>query len=141
QEDLPVKRKKKPLPHHHIAVGVVYKRGKILIARRKDDAMLGGLWEFPGGHREKRESLKNCVAREVREELGIKIAVGKKFAEVEHAYSHFSITLHAFHCDWISGRPRALGCAACKWVSPRELARYAFPAANRKVIAELTRED
>ncbi len=141
QEELPVKRKKKPLPHHHIAVGVVRKRGKILIARRKDAAMLGGLWEFPGGHREKRESLKACVAREVREELGIEIAVGDKIAEVEHAYSHFTITLHAFHCEWISGRPRALGCAAYKWVAPRELTRYAFPAANRKVIAALARDN
>lgn len=140
QAQLPVKRKNKPLPHHDIAVGVVWKRDKILIARRKDDAMLGGLWEFPGGHREKRESLAQCVAREVREELGIEIAVGKKFAKVAHAYSHFKITLHAFDCAYVSGRPRAIGCAAWQWVAPSELTQYAFPKANRMVIQALGKQ-
>lgn len=138
QEKLPVKPAKKKLPHHEIAVGVVWKRGKILIARRFDKDLLGGLWEFPGGHREKRESLEKCVAREVREELGIEIAVGEKFAEVDHAYSHFAITMHAFQCRHVRGKPRAIGCAAWKWVSPRELTQYAFPKANRKVIAAIT---
>jgi A/G-specific adenine glycosylase len=137
QDKLPIKAKKKVLPHHEIAVGVVWKRDKLLIARRKDEAMLGGLWEFPGGHREKRESLEACVAREVREELGIEVAVAEKFAEVEHAYSHFSITLHAFHCRWVSGRPRAIGCAAWKWIEPSELNQYAFPKANRVVIEKI----
>ncbi|MBI5303483.1 MAG: A/G-specific adenine glycosylase [Chloroflexi bacterium] len=137
QDELPIKQKKKPLPHHEIAVGVIWKRGKVLIARRKDDALLGGLWEFPGGHREKRESLEKCAAREVREELGIEIAVGEKFAEVEHAYSHFAITLHAFQCKHVRGRPRAIGCAAFKWVAPDALSRYAFPKANLKVIEKM----
>jgi len=138
QANLPTKRKKKKLPHHQVAVGVIWKRNKMLIARRFEKELLGGLWEFPGGHRKRGEALAQCVAREVCEELGIEVAVGEEFAVVEHAYSHFRITLHAFHCRWLRGRPRALGCAAWKWVSPRELSRYAFPAANRKVIENLT---
>ncbi len=137
QEQLPTKRPGKKLPHHEIGVGIVWKKNKLLIARRFDRALLGGLWEFPGGHRERGESLKACVKREVREELGIDIAVGAEFAAVDHAYSHFSITMHAFDCAFVAGRPRALGCAAWKWVLPEELARYAFPAANRKIIAIL----
>lgn len=137
QEKLPAKRAKKKIPHHQIAVGVIWKRGKLLIAQRKADALLGGLWEFPGGHQEQHETLANCVAREVREELGIKVKVEDELATVDHAYSHFSITLHAFRCRWQSGRPRALGCAKWKWVAPRELSDYAFPSANRKVIATL----
>ena len=77
------------------------------------------------------------MAREVREELGIKVQVKDEFAVVDHAYSHFSITMHAFNCRWQSGRPQALGCARWKWVSPRELERYAFPAANRKIFSKL----
>lgn len=139
QEKLPTKRAKKKLPHHQVAVGVIWKRGKILIAQRNADDLLGGLWEFPGGHQEKNESLAKCVAREVREELGIKVKVEHEFATVDHAYSHFSITMHTFHCRWQSGRPRAMGCARWKWVAPRELSNYAFPAANRKVIATLVK--
>ncbi len=137
QEQLPIKRRKKKLPHHQVAVGVVWKGKKLLIAQRYTQDLLGGLWEFPGGHQEQGESLARCVAREVREEVGIAIKVGKEFATVNHAYSHFSITMHAFDCHWLRGRPRALGCAAVKWVLPRELARYAFPAANRKIITNL----
>lgn len=141
QARLPAKRKKKALPHHAVAVGIVWKRGKILIAQRFAKDLLGGLWEFPGGHQEKDESLARCVKREVHEELRIAVKVVKEFAVVDHAYSHFRITLHAFHCLWLRGRPRAIGCAQWKWVSPRELSRYAFPAANRRIIAELKRDE
>jgi A/G-specific adenine glycosylase len=138
QSKLPLKRKKKPLPHHQVAVGIIFKRGKILIAQRPAEKLLGGLWEFPGGHQEKYESLEECVVREVFEELGIAILVGAELAVIEHAYSHFKITLHAFLCRWMRGQPRDLGCVAHKWVSPRELSRYAFPAANQKIIAQLS---
>ena len=56
---------------------------------------------------------------------------------VKHAYTHFRITLHAFECDYVSGRPKALGCTAWRWVKPDELDAYAFPRANRKVIEAL----
>ncbi len=138
QATLPAKGKKKALPHHEIAVGVVWKRGKILIAKRFAKDLLGGLWEFPGGHQEKDESLEQCVRREVREELGIAVKVVEELAVVDHAYSHFAITMHAFHCRWLRGQPRPIGCAAYKWVSPRELSHYAFPAANRKIIHRVT---
>jgi A/G-specific adenine glycosylase len=137
QEQLPAKRKQKTLPHYRVAVGIVWKGNKILIAKRFAKDLLGGLWEFPGGHHVQGESLAQCVKREVREELEITVKVEKEFAVVRHAYSHLRITLHAFHCRWIRGRPRAIGCVAWKWVAPRDLSRYAFPAANRNLIAKL----
>lgn len=137
QDRLPAKPKKKIKPHKQIGVGIIWKGKKILIARRFDRDLLGGLWEFPGGHRERGESLEECVVREIREELGVAVAVKEKFAAVEHAYSHFSITLNAFRCRYLRGQPRAIECAAFRWVSPRGLALYAFPAANRKIIAQL----
>lgn len=140
QEKLPSKRKKRKLPHHQVAVGIIWKEKRILIAKRFARDLLGGLWEFPGGHRERNETLEQCVAREAREELGIEIAVGERFATIDHAYSHFTITMHAFHCRWTSGHARAIGCAAWKWIAPRALAQYAFPAANRRIIARLMQE-
>ena len=137
QEQLPAKPKQKPLPHHQIAVGVIWKRGKVLIAKRFAKDLLGGLWEFPGGHQEPGESLAECVEREIREEVALDVQVGNEFAAVDHGYSHFSITLHSFHCRWIRGRPRAIGCADCKWVTPHDLVRFAFPAANRKIFPQL----
>ncbi|MCL4489113.1 MAG: A/G-specific adenine glycosylase [Chloroflexi bacterium] len=140
QQQLPAKHAKKRRPHHQVAVGIIWKGDEILIAQRFARDLLGGLWEFPGGHRERGESLAECVRREVREELGVRVAVGAEFAVVDHGYSHFSITLHAFRCRYVSGNPRALGCAAFKWVRPRNLSRYAFPAANRKIIQRMKAE-
>jgi len=146
QNELPVKRAKKELPHHQIAVGVIWKRARfptsarILIQQRPNEGLLGGLWEFPGGKQEANETLEECVAREIREELGLQVRVRDKIAAVAHSYSHFSITLHAFHCDYLSGRVRLNHAQAFKWIRPIELTNYAFPVANRKIIEILLQD-
>jgi len=139
QESLPVRRPRKPLPHHDIAAGVIWRGQHILIARRPPRGLLGGLWEFPGGKLEAGETLQECLVREVREELGIEVGVGELVTTVQHAYTHFRITLHAFHCRYLSGEPQAIGCTAWKWVSLAELDDYAFPAANHRIIQALRR--
>jgi len=75
--------------------------------------------------------------REVREELGVRVRVRKFFFKVNHQYTHFSVTLNVFHCDWVSGRPRPIGCSGWRWVLPKELERFAFPRANGKIIEAL----
>ncbi|KPK62013.1 MAG: hypothetical protein AMS21_08390, partial [Gemmatimonas sp. SG8_38_2] len=119
---------------HEIAVGVIWREEEIIIAKRPAEGLLGGLWEFPGGKRERGESLEATVVREVNEELGIEVEPDTKIAAIDHAYSHFDITLHAYHCRYGSGTPMALGCQEYAWVRPGELDRYAFPAANRKLL-------
>jgi A/G-specific adenine glycosylase len=116
---------------------VVWRGNRILIDRRKPEGLLGGLWEFPGGKRRENESLERCLTREIREELDIRVKVVRPLMSIPHAYTHFRITLHVYECRYVSGVPRAIGCAEWRWVRPRELDDYAFPAANRKVIAAL----
>jgi A/G-specific adenine glycosylase len=137
QDKLPVKAKRKPSPHYDVAVGVIRRGNRLLIDRRKPEGLLGGLWEFPGGKRKEAESLERCLTREIREELGIRVKVVGPLMSVPHAYTHFRITLHVYECRYASGRPRAIGCAEWRWVRPDELDHYAFPRANRKVIAAL----
>ncbi len=133
----PARRPARKRPHFNIAVGVVWLDDRVLIAKRRPEGLLGGLWEFPGGKAQHGESLTAAVVREVGEELGIEIEPGDKIAAVEHAYSHFEITLHAFHCRYRAGTPKPLGCQEYAWVAPAELDRYAFPAANRRVLESL----
>lgn len=140
QDELPVRRERPQRPHKDVTAAVILKRGRVLIAQRPLGGMLGGLWEFPGGKREPGESLPECLQREIREELGIEIAVGRELARVEHAYTHFSITLYAFICRHVSGRPRAIQVADWHWVPLDDLDRFAFAVTDRKVIQALRRE-
>jgi len=135
--ELPFKSSKPPVPHYMIGVGVVEKAGRLLIGRRRDDQMLGGLWEFPGGKQEPGESIEATIQREVREELGIDVNVGDCVAVVKHAYTHFKITLHAHRCRWVSGEPSPKSAEELRWVTLDDLDHYPFPKANVRVIEAL----
>ena len=139
----PFKSPGKKRPHHQIAVGVIRDdRGRMLIARRPDHAMLGGLWEFPGGKQEPGESLTGTVQRELREELGVDVTVDPEpFEVIRHAYSHFTITLHAFFASLADGSapPKAKNDEPFRWVPAYELADFAFPKANRKITEALVK--
>ncbi len=142
QQQRPVKAAKAKTPHYDVTAGMIWNaRGELLIAQRPLDGLLGGLWEFPGGKTEPGETLEACLARELREELGIAVEVGALFVVVRHAFTHFRITLHAFTCryDADSGEPQALGVRDWAWVSPDRLDAYSFGKADRQVIAELRR--
>jgi A/G-specific adenine glycosylase len=132
-----MKKKKPATPHFHIGAAVIRLDGKILISQRPLKGLLGGLWEFPGGKQEPGESLPQTVRREIKEELGIEIKAGKKLAEVDHAYSHFKITLHAYECRYLRGKARALEVMDWRWVRPQDLTKFAFPAANQPIIRKL----
>jgi A/G-specific adenine glycosylase len=127
---LPVKSRKKPVPMHHVALGVILRAGKMFIQQRPETGHLGGLWEFPGGKCRPGEKPELAVIRECREELGVGMNVSVKLAEVHHAYSHFKIILHVFICRLSSGNP--VSAQPHAWVKIRDLGKYPFPAANHK---------
>lgn len=131
--ELPVVARAARVPQYRIAVGVIWKRGRILIAKRAENQMLGGLWEFPGGKRERGETLEQAVLREIAEETGLVVRVGRPYATVKHAYSHFRITMTAFRCEWVSGRARPKASVALKWIAPADLPGYPMPRANRRI--------
>lgn len=138
QDERPVKKAKAPTPHYDVTAGMIWnERGELLIAQRPLDGLLGGLWEFPGGKQEDGETLQDCLQRELREELAIEVEVGELFTRVEHGFTHFRITLHAFTCRYVSGEPQALGVRDWKWVLPTDLSRYSFGKADRQVIDAL----
>ena len=139
EEDYPITPESEPVPHHDIAVGLVFDDDQLLIQRRPDEGLLGGLWEFPGGKQEDGETMETACRRELKEELGIDVAVEDLFYTLSHAYSHFKITLHAFRCHIEDGPPEAREDQPFTWVGLDELDDYAFPRANRRLIEELER--
>ena len=145
QLERPVRSKRAPKPHYDVTAGIIRDgEQRLLIAQRPLDGLLGGLWEFPGGKLEGQESLTECLQRELREELAIEVDVGRLFTVVEHAFTHFKITLHAFDCRYLGAlppydEPQAIEALNWAWVSEEQLSQYSFGKADRDVIAEMQR--
>lgn len=138
QNELPLTESRAPLPHKQIGVAVIWnEQGQILIDRRRQDGLLGGLWEFPGGKIEPGETIAACIKREIHEELGIDIEVGDRLITIDHAYSHFRVTLNVHHCRHINGDPQPIECDEVRWVAVDELDQYPFPKANVQIIEAL----
>ena len=134
----PVTDAPKPLPFQVIGVGVVLNAaGEVLIDQRLEEGLLGGMWEFPGGKQEQGETIETCIARELKEELGIAVTVGAELITVDHAYSHKKLRFVVHLCDWVSGEPQPLASQQVRWVRPEDLGNYAFPAANARIIEAL----
>lgn len=138
QSQLPMRETSAPLPHKNIGVAVIWnEQGQILIDRRKPEGLLGGLWEFPGGKLELDETVEDCIRREILEELGIDIEVGDRLITIDHAYSHFRVTLTVHHCRHLTGIPQPIECDEIRWVTLDEIDQYPFPKANTQIIAAL----
>jgi A/G-specific adenine glycosylase len=141
QEQLPVVEQRPPVPHYVVAAAVIRKDGRVLIARRPEQGLLGGMWEFPGGKQEPGEDLPACLEREIREELGVSIRVGDGLGVFKHAYTHFKVTLHAFECRLVDGEPRALQVADLRWVDPAELEGFPMGKIDRQIARRLAGEN
>ncbi|WP_415408817.1 8-oxo-dGTP diphosphatase MutT [Synechococcus sp. A10-1-5-9] len=137
-EAYPVTDAPRSLPFSVIGVGVVLNQaGEVLIDQRLNEGLLGGLWEFPGGKQEPEEVITDTIARELREELAIEVAVDQELITVDHAYSHKKLRFIVHLCRWVSGEPQPLASQQVLWVKPEELGKYPFPAANACIIEAL----
>lgn len=122
------------MPAIDVAAALVFRDGKLLVTQRHAGAHLGGLWEFPGGKREPDETFEECLARELREELGIEVEVGDLLESLTHEYPEKTVHLRFFRCRWKRYEPQALGCSAFTWITPPQLNDFAFPAADARLL-------
>jgi len=126
------------LPLVRGAIAVIEHNGRYLVSRRPASSHLGGHWEFPGGKRRGRESAIACVRREVQEELGIDIRIGRRLAPLRFTYPNRRVELAVFRATILRGQPAPQASARLRWASPAQLARLRFPPANRPLIARLS---
>ena len=117
---------------------MIEKDGKLLITRRREGTHLSGLWEFPGGKPEPGEALEDALRREIREELDAAVSVGERIETVDWQYPDKRVSLVFFRCG-VEGEPRPLEGQEMAWVSPADLRRYEFPAADLVLIERLSR--
>jgi A/G-specific adenine glycosylase len=133
QQDRPVSQKKKPIPHYQVSAGVLLRNGKVLVARRPEGDLLGGLWEFPGGTCEQGETLEECLIREWKEEMDLDVQVGQTYGVFSHAYTHFRVTVHAFECRASEGEPQLHEHEELRWLRPDELSEYPMGKVDREI--------
>lgn len=115
--------------------------GRVLITRRKDDQPMGGQWEFPGGKLEPGEAPTAGLARELREELGVEVEVGRAWDVLHHAYPEFDLLMIVYACRLAAGAtPRPVEVADLAWCRPAELGGYAILPADAPLVDRLVAE-
>ena len=140
QYERPIRNPRRRIPHFDVAAGIIWhatQPDQFLIAQRPEKGMLGGLWEFPGGKQEDGETLPAALKRELCEELGIEVEVGERLISIDHAFTHFRITLHAYHAWHTGGELQCLGVDDWRWVTLAETDGFAFGRTDRKIIEAL----
>jgi 8-oxo-dGTP diphosphatase len=118
-----------------VACAVIEDGGKVLAAQRNETMNMPLKWEFPGGKLHEGESAEDCLARELLEELGIRVRIERALPPVFHCYAEFSIELIPFVCTLAGGNLLLNEHRAVAWLSPHQLPELDWPAADIPVIA------
>ena len=126
---IPEKRSYKKI---QAVIGIIEKNGKFLIQKRPSTGLLADLWEFPGGKLEKGEPAEQALKREIQEEMGIEINEARFLTKVQHSYTQFQVTLHAFSCS-LNTDP-VLDKNRHRWLSLKGMRQFPFPSGSAKVI-------
>ena len=126
-------------PTIHVAVGVIRRSGRVLIARRPEHVHQGGLLEFPGGKVEPGESVRDALVREIQEETGLRILPSSltPLIGIRHDYGDKRVFLDVWEAAGCEGEPEGKEGQLVEWRDPLDLADQDFPAANRPIIRAL----
>ncbi len=121
-----------------VVAAVIEENGRYLITQRNQNAVLPGLWEFPGGRIEPGESESHALQREVKGRIGVEVVVGAKLGEHQHDYTTYQVHLTMYSCKLpAEARPYPATVADLRWVTSREFLDYDFPPADEKTMSKL----
>jgi len=137
QKELPVVKERSLKPHFNVVAGIIYKDNKVLIDKRPENGLLGGMWEFPGGKIEHGEDHPGALKRELKEELGIAVNLENSFGVYKHAYTHFTVTVYPYLIEIVDGDPKALEVDKIEWVDIDTLRDYPMGKVDRNISDDL----
>jgi 8-oxo-dGTP diphosphatase len=123
-----------------VTAAVIEQGGRLLVTRRPPGAHLEGYWEFPGGKCDPGETHEDCLARELREELGVSATVGPEILAVTHAYPDRLVELHFRRCR-LTGTPIPQLGQEMQWVAREQLASLTLPPADAQLVELLARNE
>ena len=118
------------------AVALIDVDGRVLLGQRPEGKSMAGLWEFPGGKVEARETPEVALIRELEEELGINTweSCLAPLTFASHRYDNFHLLMPLFACRKWDGIPQSRENQALKWVKAQDLNKYPMPAADIPLI-------
>jgi len=122
-----------------VAAGLLVEDDRVLVARRRNGDHLGGQWEFPGGKVRPGESVEDALARELREELGVRTEPGALWGTVRHRYPERDVCIHFLFARIVDGTPHPHAADELRWASPPEMLELPFPPADRALVRALAR--
>jgi len=133
----PLKRERAPVPHKTLAALIVKRHDRILLLHRVPQGLLGGLWELPGREYEPVQN-KHALSDKLGEMLGVEFRLGAELGTIEHAYTHFGVTVHVFAAN-IEGAPAATGETWDDqlWLIPEELSKIGITGVTSKILAKM----
>jgi 8-oxo-dGTP diphosphatase len=122
-----------------VAVALIDRDGRVLLAKRPAGKPMAGLWEFPGGKIRDGESPEAALVRELAEELGLDTAQSclAPLTFASHRYADFHLLMPLYVCRVWKGNPRAREGQVLKWVAPGRLKDYPMPPADAPLIPHL----
>jgi A/G-specific adenine glycosylase len=137
QEERPLRKPRTAPPHRELVQAVLRRAGRVLVGRRPRGGLLGGLWAFPGAVLVSGESPRVGLRRAVGENMGMKMVTIWELGDVDHAYTHYSVTAHAFVCDVGAGSPTCNDLEALRWVDVSQLDGLAMGKVDRRIATLL----
>jgi len=120
-----------------VTCAVILRQKKVLIVQRSEDMSLPLKWEFPGGKIEQDETESECIIREIKVELDVKINVQKRLTPLTHFYNKMEIELIPFIVKVRSGKIRLTVHNDLKWVGKNEISKFEIADADKPIIKEL----
>lgn len=122
--------------HVHVACAIIERDGLVLSALRSASMNLPLRWEFPGGKIEPGEGREECLKRELVEEMGVEIAVGRPLTPTTHEYPTLAVTLYPYVCSIVSGEITLHEHSAMTWLAPERMLELEWADADLPIILE-----
>ncbi len=124
-----------------VTCALIFKERLILATRRSAHMSLPGQWEFPGGKIEPGETHRQCIKREIREELGIEITLVDELPSHIHDYGDFQIRLSPFTALWHNGEIVLREHDEYQWLGIQDLLGKKWAAADQPIVNKLVNGD
>ena len=121
----------------NVVAAIIKKNNKYLIVQRNRKKHLGLKWEFPGGKVQKNETFEEALAREIKEELNIKVSLQDKITEEKYKDEKIDIILHYYLCTQESGIIKLSEHEDLAWVEKKDFDKYDFAEGDRNILSLL----